>query len=169
MSKFVTKHSMKSGTRTKVSKILQQHLADAIDLQIQSKVAHWNVKGPRFFFLHGLFDEIYSKLTDVIDSTAERIATLGSLTTANVQNVAKSTRLKPYPTDISAGLQHVDALSDALALFAKNTRESIDKLGELEDVGSEDLLTGQLQVVEQYLWFLEAHLQDDTVSPKDLK
>jgi starvation-inducible DNA-binding protein len=37
---------------------LSQRLADVIDLQLQAKHAHWNVKGPSFFALHELFERV---------------------------------------------------------------------------------------------------------------
>ena len=33
-------------------------LADAVDLQLHCKHAHWNVKGPNFIALHQLFEQI---------------------------------------------------------------------------------------------------------------
>jgi starvation-inducible DNA-binding protein len=38
--------------------ILNQNLADMIDLFNQTKYAHWNVKGPEFMQLHELFDGV---------------------------------------------------------------------------------------------------------------
>jgi starvation-inducible DNA-binding protein len=35
--------------------LLNRRLADAIDLQLQLKQAHWNVKGPHFIGLHAPF------------------------------------------------------------------------------------------------------------------
>jgi len=36
--------------------MLNRRLADAIDLQLQSRQAYWNVKGPNFMSLRELFD-----------------------------------------------------------------------------------------------------------------
>jgi len=43
---FRTKNDLSEGIRVKVIELLNARLADAIDLQTQSKLAHWNVKGP---------------------------------------------------------------------------------------------------------------------------
>lgn len=48
-------------------------LADAIDLQTQTKQAHWNVKGPKPEF----FDKINEDVEDYLDDIAERAAQFG--------------------------------------------------------------------------------------------
>jgi starvation-inducible DNA-binding protein len=45
---FKTKNDLSEAIRTKVVRLLNGRLADAIDLQTQTKQAHWNVKGPHF-------------------------------------------------------------------------------------------------------------------------
>jgi starvation-inducible DNA-binding protein len=55
---FETSHDLPQATRRSVIDLLNAHLADAIDLQLQAKQAHWNVKGPNFVGLHELFDKI---------------------------------------------------------------------------------------------------------------
>lgn len=161
MSKFSTKHPMPVDTREKVLEILHKRLYDTIDLQNQIKIAHWNVKGPSFIGLHKLFDEIYTNVIGYVDEIAERITTLGDLTTQTVHEVSKKTSLKPYPTDIINGKDHVEAISNALSIYSKNIREDVKKLGDL-DPRTEDMFIDISQTVEQYLWFVESHAQADS-------
>ena len=53
-----TKIDIPKEIREKVIAILNQRLADAVDLKSQAKQAHWNVKGPNFIALHELFDQV---------------------------------------------------------------------------------------------------------------
>jgi DNA-binding ferritin-like protein len=53
--------------------LLNARLADGIDLQTQTKQAHWNVKGPNFIALHELFDKINEEVEDYVDDIAERL------------------------------------------------------------------------------------------------
>ena len=53
-----TRNDLAAKTRAKMIALLNARLADALDLQLQSKQAHWNVKGPSFIALHELFDRI---------------------------------------------------------------------------------------------------------------
>ena len=67
---FDTRNDLPPGTRTKSIELLNARLADAIDLQTQTKHAHWNVKGPNFIALHELFDQIAENVEDQIDTIA---------------------------------------------------------------------------------------------------
>lgn len=161
MPEFATKNPLPAKKRDKLIEILQQRLADATDLQLQVKVAHWNVKGPHFISLHELFDDIYEKVAEMVDEIAERLVALGGQADGTVQSVAKSTSLKAYPKNASGGTAHVKAVSSVLAQFSKALLESVEKSSEIGDPATEDLFTGQIQVIDQYTWFVEAHLEKD--------
>jgi starvation-inducible DNA-binding protein len=55
---YETENDISRGKRLELNVLMNQSLADAIDLQMQMKQAHWNVKGPHFIGLHELFDKI---------------------------------------------------------------------------------------------------------------
>ncbi|MBX5460504.1 MAG: DNA starvation/stationary phase protection protein Dps [Steroidobacteraceae bacterium] len=156
---FDTKIDLSVGIREKVTRFLNERLADAIDLGAQTKHAHWNVKGPQFIALHELFDKIAENVEDHIDEIAERITALGGTAYGTLAAAARNTTLKPYPEDIVEGLAHVEALSAALAAFGKKVREGIAQTAEWGDADTSDLLTDISRDVDKYLWFLEAHLQ----------
>ena len=69
---FKTKNDIPETTRVKVVELLNARLADCIDLQTQTKQAHWNVKGPSFIALHELFDRVNEAVEDYVDDIAER-------------------------------------------------------------------------------------------------
>src|SRR5476651_2395982 len=74
---YQTVNDLPKDARVKVIGILNQRLADIIDLQTQLKQAHWNVKGPNFIGLHELFDKIAATVETYADKIAERIVQLG--------------------------------------------------------------------------------------------
>ena len=145
--------------RVQVIELLNQRLADSIDLQTQCKQAHWNVKGPAFIALHKLFDEINEDVEEYVDLVAERIVQLGGIAEGTVGVVAGRTSLVDYPLVLSKGAEHVAALSDALAAFGRTVRVGIEEMNELEDAGSADILTEISRGVDKWLWFVEAHQQ----------
>src|SRR5205814_10710067 len=72
-----TMNDLPENVRSQVSDLLNNRLAEAIDLQTQVKQAHWNVKGPQFIALHKLFDEINDAVVEYVDLLAERVVQLG--------------------------------------------------------------------------------------------
>jgi starvation-inducible DNA-binding protein len=155
---FDTRNDLPLGTRAKVVKLLNERLADAIDLGTQVKHAHWNVKGPNFIALHELFDKIAENVEEHIDTLAERATALGGIAHGTLAAVARATSLKPYPQNINEGVAHVKALAAALGTFGARVRAAIDDSTALKDADSADLFTGISREVDKDLWFLEAHL-----------
>ncbi|HEY8258146.1 MAG TPA: DNA starvation/stationary phase protection protein Dps [Gemmatimonadales bacterium] len=158
---FPTKNNLPEGARREVTRLLNQRLADCIDLQTQCKQAHWNVKGPSFIALHKLFDEINEAVEEYVDLLAERVVQLGGVAEGTAGVVAKRSALPDYPLTISSGLDHVAALSDALAAFGRTARIGIEEMNELEDADSADILTEISRGIDKWLWFVEAHQQHD--------
>src|SRR5437667_305314 len=132
-------------------------LADAIDLQLQTKQAHWNVKGPQFIALHKLFDELHDAALEYVDLLAERVIQLGGIAEGTGAIVAERSELPQYPINISTGEEHVWALSNALASFGERIRRAIDETDELGDADSTDICTEISRGVDKWLWFVEAH------------
>ncbi|WP_147696040.1 DNA starvation/stationary phase protection protein Dps, partial [Vogesella mureinivorans] len=93
--------------------------------------AHWNVKGMDFYQLHLLFDELATELEEFIDLFAERVTALGGLAMGTVRTAANVSMLPEYPFDILDGKDHITALSDRFAPYAKSLRQNIDASAEL--------------------------------------
>jgi starvation-inducible DNA-binding protein len=145
--------------RESLAKLLNERLADLIDLGLQIKQAHWNVKGPNFIALHKLFDEFSDDVAEHVDTTAERITALGGIAEGTLQAVSKRTSLAAYSLTLSEGRGHVDALATAIAAVGKVARQAIDESAALGDADTADLFTGLSRDLDKQLWFLEAHLQ----------
>src|SRR5262249_12267778 len=135
-------------------------LADCIDLQTQTKQAHWNVKGPHFIALHELFDKINEEVEDYVDLIAERAVQLGGVAEGTARMVAKRSSLSEYPAKVD-GRGHVEALSSALAAFGAAARKAIDQADELADLDTADIFTEVSRGIDKWLWFVEAHLQSE--------
>jgi starvation-inducible DNA-binding protein len=154
-----TKNDIPEKTRKKSVELLNARLADVIDLQTQMKQAHWNIKGPHFIGLHKLFDEINETVEEYVDMIAERAVQLGGIAKGTSRVVANCSNLPEYPLDITRGEDHVDAVSTALAAFGKEVRAAIDQADEIKDADTMDLFTEVSRGIDQWLWFVEAHLQ----------
>lgn len=154
-----TKIDISHEVRGKVIELLNDRLADAIDLKFQAKQAHWNVKGMSFISLHELFDRVSTEIETHIDTIAERVTTLGGTALGTVRLAAQKSTLSDYPLEIIDGADHVDALSNALSDFGKKVRANIDDTDALGDKDTADLFTGISREIDKQLWFVEAHIQ----------
>jgi starvation-inducible DNA-binding protein len=154
-----TKNDLPERARTALIEILNQRLADAIDLQLQGKQAHWNVKGPSFIALHELFDKVVDHAFSAADLLAERVVQLGGVADGTVRTVAQRSELDEYAIDITTGSEHVAALSDALAAFGSRVRQAIEEATRLDDAATADICTEIARGTDKLLWFVEAHGQ----------
>ena len=155
---FPTKNDIPKAKRIKIIELHNARLADAIDLALQSKQAHWNVKGPDFIAFHQLFDSINAEALEYVDVIAERIVQLGGVAEGSRNDVAKKSSLPLYAPKTPSGIDHADAFSSALAAFGKLIRESIDKADELGDKDAADIFTSISRGIDKSTWFVEAHL-----------
>jgi starvation-inducible DNA-binding protein len=152
-----TRNDLPEPLRSDVIELLSIPLADAIDLQTQAKQAHWNVKGPSFFALHELFDRVAAEAGTYADLLAERVVQLGGVAAGTARAVAARSGLPEYPLDILSGVDHVRALSAALASFGARVRRAIDAATLVGDQGSADIFTEISRGSDKLLWFVEAH------------
>lgn len=155
---FKTSIDLASEARSESIALLNQSLADSLDLYSQLKQAHWNVKGTTFYQLHLLFDEFAEHADGFIDEIAERVTALGGYATGTARMAAANSRLPEYPADAVEGVDHVRAVVERLAIYAATTRKGIDQTAEI-DVSTSDLYTEISRQVDKDLWFAEAHLQ----------
>ena len=156
---FKTSVDIPADSRTKINRILNQHLADSFDLASQVKQAHWNVKGSDFWQLHQLFDEVAERAEEWVDEIAERVTALGGYATGTVRMAAAASTLPEFPTDITESMDYVRAVAARLAAFTNSARAAIDTTDKLGDADTADLFTEISRCADKYLYFLEAHLQ----------
>jgi starvation-inducible DNA-binding protein len=146
-------------SRATMVELLNDQLADTFDLFSQTKQAHWNVKGPQFYQLHELYDELAATLLGFVDLIAERATALGGSATGTVRMAAGATRLADFSDGPVGSLESVRMLVERYAALAQSTREAIDQAEQAEDMDTADLFTEVSRELDKSLWFLEAHLQ----------
>jgi starvation-inducible DNA-binding protein len=156
---YETENDISQERRAELNTLMNQRLADAVDLQAQMKQAHWNVKGPHFIGLHELFDQIDEAVESYVDLIAERIVQLGGIAEGTVRVAAARSRLEEYPLTIADGQAHVEAVSKALSTFGHEARETIDQADDLGDADTADIFTEISRGIDKWLWFVEAHSQ----------
>lgn len=156
---FTTRVDVPLEAREFLIPLLDQQLADALDLRSQCKQAHWNVKGMQFHSLHELFDELAAELDAQADKIAERIAALGGYAQGTVRMAAATSSREEYPIEAVSGEAHVTALAERFARYGSGTRAAVEKATQYGDAATADLFTELSRAIDHRLWLLEAHLQ----------
>ncbi len=152
-----THNTLTENIRGQSIELLNKHLAAAIDLHGQLKLAHWNVRGPAFIAIHELFDKVAAKVEEFSDMFAERTGALGGVAKGGMKNVMEKSFLKPYPVEIADEKTHIEAVSKALAAFGESIRDAIDQSADYGDAITADLFTNIGRDLDQQLWFVESH------------
>jgi starvation-inducible DNA-binding protein len=160
MPSHATRNDLKSNVKKSSIELLNARLADAIDLALITKQAHWNIKGPHFIAIHEMLDGFRTELDTHVDTIAERAVQLGGTALGTTQVVAAESKLSPYPTDIYKTKDHLAALIDHYAAMAKSVRAAVDEASEAGDADTADIFTAYSRALDKSLWFLEAHIQE---------
>jgi starvation-inducible DNA-binding protein len=148
-----------TGARSQLRKLLDEHLADTLDLLSQTKQAHWNATGMHFHQFHKLFDRLAKDLDDRANVIAKRITALGGVAKATVRTAAAGSRLPELPLELGDGKCTVELLEARYAQLAQTTREAIGEATSLRDADTAKLFTRAARDLDQARWFLEAHLR----------
>ncbi len=132
-------------------------LASSIQLQLAIKQAHWNIKGPGFIGIHQLLDEVYDRMSEHVDTIAERCVILGGTADGTLDGVKKNGKLDAYPRDAVHQDTHIDELKSRMVAFTGIVHESLKEVGELGDEETADLFTAVSRGVSKDAWFIGAH------------
>lgn len=156
---FHTRIDLPANTRAAMGIILNERLADYLDLERQAKQAHWNVRGTRFQQLHELFDATAALAVAWADELAERAGQLGVPSEGTLQVIAERSRLPKAPLMLDRADEWVQMVSEALASCANAARANVEEASDADDAITADLLTRITGETDKQLWFVESHLE----------
>ena len=142
-----------------ITEVLSKTLANTYLLALKTKNFHWNVKGSNFHSLHLLFDEQNGALVATADEVAERIRAFNKPVIGTMTEFLKAATLKESPANYPDAPTMIAALVADHEHIIEALLADIEVLTSLSDVGSADMLTGQLQEHEKMAWMLRSHLQ----------
>jgi starvation-inducible DNA-binding protein len=149
---------MESNSARTVIDTLNGRLCDTIALTLAVKQAHWNLKGPGFIGVHELLDDVADHLRDSADLMAERAVIMGGLAHGTLEAASEKSKVAPYPQDIIAIEDHVQALTERFKTYGTSIRQAIDTADEAGDEDAADLFTEVSRQVEKDAWFIGANL-----------
>jgi len=149
---------MKPDSAQTIVALLQDRLNALNDLALTLKHVHWNVVGPNFIAVHEMLDPQVDAVRLMVDETAERIATLGGSPVGTPGALVAQRTWDDYSIGRAGTLEHLAALDVVYAGVIEAQREAIETTEELDPV-TQDMLIGQSGQLEQFHWFVRAHLE----------
>ena len=144
-------------SRMVVAEQLQQSLVNLLDLGLQLKQAHWNLRGSHFRPVHLELDEIVENVRESSDAVAERLATIGIPADGTVQGIVENSQLAACRLGFTSVEAVIEMVKECLFLVVNGLRNSIALLSD-EDPVSEDLLIGVSASLEKHLWMIQSQL-----------
>jgi starvation-inducible DNA-binding protein len=138
--------------------ILQDRLNALNDLALTLKHIHWNVVGPNFIAVHTMLDPQVDAVRLMVDALAERIATLGGSPIGTPGALVSARSWDDYSIGRADALDHLAALDLVYSGVIEDHRDAIEKTDEPDPV-TQDLLIAQSGALEQFHWFVRAHLE----------
>ena len=139
--------------------MLNRRLADAIDLQLQSRQAFWNVKGPNFMALRELFDKVAEGVEEYASLIAERIVQLGGTAEGSAHAVAGRSALDGFALAAAVGNDLSNALATKLTEFGRHARYASEQATLLQDTDTAAIFTEIGRGIDKWLWFVETSQQ----------
>ncbi len=145
--------------RSESCRILNEILSDSMVLAALYKKAHWNAAGPTFYQLHLLFDKHYEEQVELVDALAERVQMLGGISVGDPRHAAELTTIARPPDGAEEVPVVLSRLLDAHETIIEKVRAGIDKTEKNKDLGTNDLLMGDvLRRHEMQVWFVAEHM-----------
>ena len=150
---------MKEADAAEVVRLLQDRLNALNDLALTLKHVHWNVVGPHFIGVHQMLDPQYESVSELVDQVAERITTLGGSPDGRAGSLVSQRTWDDYSLERDLVDAHLAALDLVYVRVISAHRDAIGETEEIDPV-TQDLLIQQTEILEQFHWFVRAHLED---------
>jgi starvation-inducible DNA-binding protein len=138
--------------------VLQNRLHALNDLQLTLKHVHWNVVGPHFIAVHTMLDPQVDSVRTMVDDTAERIATLGGAPDGTPGAIVRERTWDDYSVHRADAIAHLGALDLVYAGVIADHRAAIERTEKTDPI-TQDMLIAQAGELEQFQWFVRAHLE----------
>jgi starvation-inducible DNA-binding protein len=145
--------------RQQISAGLSRLLADTYTLYLKTHHFHWNVTGPMFQTLHGMFEQQYTELVQAVDEIAERIRALGFPAPGTYAEFSRLTTIQET-SGVPKAIEMIRLLVEGHQTVVKTAREVFPIAENANDAPTGDLLTRRMETHEKTAWMLRSLLED---------
>lgn len=148
---------LEKSTTKELSEDLNILLADLQIYYQNLRGVHWNIKGEQFFQLHPKFEELYLDAQEKVDLVAERILTLGATPLHTFEDYVEHSTVK-VGKNVSEAEASVQLILDSIQELLKIERRILDRSAELDDEGTNSMMSDFISFQEKTAWMLKAFL-----------
>lgn len=153
----LTNIGLEKSTSKELSADLNVLLADFQVYYQNLRGVHWNIKGEQFFQLHPKFEELYLEAQENVDMVAERILTLGGTPLHTFDDYVKTASVR-VGKNVSGTKESVELILESIQELLKVEREILGKSGEMDDEGTNAMMSDFITSQEKTAWMLKAFL-----------
>lgn len=160
MTKTVNvKSAQNPDVATGVAQFLSPVVVALTALSVDTKQAHWHVRGSNFQAIHELLDEVVAHARDGADEVAERIVALGLPVDARIQTVAAKTNTPAVSAGFAQSSTFIAEIIQQIDAVLEVTKTAVDELDDI-DLTSQDIAIALTHQLEKDRWFLFAHIAE---------
>jgi len=142
----------------KITKKLNELLANYSIFYQNTRGYHWNIKGEKFFELHVKFEELYNDLQIKIDEVAERILTLGHTPKHNYTDYMITSTIKES-VQVSDGIKAMENILISFQTIILIQRELLIISVDANDEGTNALMSDYIRSQEKLVWMYSSFLK----------
>ncbi|MET3697165.1 starvation-inducible DNA-binding protein [Bacillus oleivorans] len=144
---------------------MSEHLIQTVNRQIANWTVlyvklhnyHWFVKGPQFFTLHELYEQLYNEAHTYIDDLAERLLALDGKPVATMGEALEIATIKEA-TGTETAEEMVQSTQDDFEILIDEFKDGMIIAEEAGDETTADMLLSIHQSLEKHVWMLKSFL-----------
>ncbi|WP_243300127.1 Dps family protein [Bacillus litorisediminis] len=144
---------------------MSEHLIQTVNRQIANWTVlyvklhnyHWFVKGPQFFTLHELYEQLYNEAHTYIDDLAERLLALDGKPVATMKEALEISTIKEA-TGTETAEEMVRTTQEDFETLIDEFKDGMIIAEEAGDETTADMLLSIHQSLEKHVWMLKSFL-----------
>lgn len=137
--------------------LLNQSLAETLDLAFQTEQAHWSVQGQNAHELRLVFNHLHGQLATYVDDFDARAVTLCGPNSGYLSPAQRLSSFTPYQPDALDRMIHLNDLVDSCGDYAGRMRKATRKAEKMGHSDTAKFYSRVSRDMDETLWMLTEH------------
>jgi len=137
---------------------LNELLANQMVVYVKLRNYHWNITGPQFYNIHNVTEEFYDQFADMVDEVAERIRQLDETPLSTMAGYLEYASFEEETSTSFTAEEVASRLLEDFRALHKDSKTIIVVTEEADDVATADLMSEQIDWLEETIWMLNAFI-----------